>query len=419
MVFTCRNRNGDVIGSWENTTIEEDITRCTQLILEEENLENLNVAPRKIGDSAKLQGRWPEAAKQLLQSNEAAPEVNQEVVIEPFPDRYAHSVVHQTWAQRADFICGITESLDYDDQVKFTQRLLKDQTAAIRALVGDVLDLQARLGEALQRIDNLEQWDKTGDENFHNLPGHTNAENPAIFPLPSAPYYIGSELISDDKEQLYYHQGYHVGGGDGGLRRYFSAQESRGIEPPPISPIAVADENTGRFERYDQSLLGPDGWKACGKGQGREGFGTDANCSESGSGTNIGDFPTPVTQVIPVFTTPFYLNQSRGTGIAVIRPEFQRIYPITLGNEFLLNTSDFEVYYNTVNPLCIPHQFPPNETDPTGARFQNKCFLAPVQNDPFSPMPPIIGLDAPCGSDSETLPQTCPQPDGSIGLPSV
>jgi hypothetical protein len=418
-LFTCRDRLGNAIGSWEETILEDDLARCAQLIVENDNLDNLTVADRKIGAAAQLQGRWTDAALQLLNSNEAAPEVNQEVVSETFPDRYAHSVVYSTWAQRGDFINGLTENLDYDDQVKFQERLIRDQTSAIRALVGDVLDLQARLGEALQRIDNLEQWNRVGDANVHNLPGSSIIENPALFPLPPAPYYIGSDLISNETEAQYYHQGYHVGGVDGGLRRYYAAQESRGIPAPPISPLQIADESTGIFERFDQSELGPDGWEACRDGEGREGFGNTASCSSSGSGADPGDFPTPVTNVIPVFTTPFYLNQQFATGIAVVHPELQRIYPITLGNEFLLNGDGNEVYYNTVNPLCIPHMFPPNETDPTGARFQPKCFLASRQPDPFLPMPPQLGLDAPCGDDSETQPQTCPQPDGSIGLPPV
>lgn len=398
--FICRDKSNNVIGQWPETTILEDIRRCSQLVLEQQNLDVLNVAKRKTGESVPLQGDWTTAAASVLSTNEAAPENNQEVVFEPFPDRHAHSVIYQSWAQRGDFIFGISERLDYDDQIKFQQRLIRDLTSAVRALSGDIIDLQTRLGEALQRIDNLEQWNVTGDTNIHDLPGRTSGENPGIFPLPPAPYYIGSELISDEQEQIYYHQGYHVGGVDGGLRRYYSAQESRGIPAPTISPLATPISSSGRYERYDQSLLGPDGYEACRNGTSRTGFAETASCAEDGEGLSPPDFPVPITSVIPVFTSPIYVNQAFGTGIAVVHPAFQRIYPVTLGNQYYLTSGDNEVYYNTVNPACVPHD--------GSLSALNKCFLSPQQSNPFLPMPPILGVDEPCGNNSTTFPGTCP-----------
>lgn len=418
--FTCRDKSNNVIASWPETTIRDDIRRCSQLVLEQQNRVNLNVADRKVGDSAKLSGRWTDSSTAILASNDAAPELNQEVIFEPFPDRHAHSVIYNTWAQRGDFVYGISEDLDYEDQIRFQQRLIRDLTATVRALSGDIIDLQTRLGESMQRIDNLEQWNRFGDENEHDLPGLEIQENPSMFPLPPAPYYIGNDLISDEEEQLYYHQGYHVGGVEGGLRRYYAAQEARGISAPPVSPLVEADENTGRFERYDQSTLGPDGYPACRKGETRDGFGRDARCVAGTGSPNPPDFPTPVNKVIPIVTTPFYKVQAFGTGLAVVIEPIQKIYPITLGNEFLLSSDDDEVYYNTANPLCIPHttvKLP--ETDPTQARLQPKCFKAPEQQDPFFPMGPILGLDLPCGPDEDTEFETCPEPLGISDLKSL
>ena len=93
--------------------LETDILRCTQLQIENQTLETLNVASRKTGNAAQLEGRWDSAASAILNTEEAAPEVNQEVIFENFPDRYAHSVVYKTWIQRADFISGISAGLDY------------------------------------------------------------------------------------------------------------------------------------------------------------------------------------------------------------------------------------------------------------------------------------------------------------------
>lgn len=396
--FICRNRANQVIATWSETTLEEDLRRCTQLVLEAENLEDITVSPRKFGDSAQLQGKWNTSPSSLIDAQEAAPELNQELILEEFPDRYAHSVVHQTYIQRADFIYNVTEELDYEDQQKFYQRLFRDMSASIRALVGDVLDLQERLGEAMMRIDNLENYDKFGDENFHNLPGSTSNENPSLFPLPSPPYYIGKELISNDEEQTYYHQGYTVTGIDGGLRRYYSAQESRGISPPTISPREIADENIDSNERYDQGGIANDGGPVCRNGESREGFGTEATCSSNGGNTSP-SYPEPVVPVIPIFTTPFYKPQFYSTGIAIVSSSLQRVYPVPSN---LVVGNDDEVFHYVNNPLCVPHS---GNLTPLP-----KCLFPAVQPNPFLPMPPFPEVTGECTQSGEaSLAPPCPQ----------
>ena len=392
--FICRNRAGTVIATFPETDVISDIRRCTQLVLENENLESLNVSARKTGASAQLTGRWLDSAKSVLESNEAAPEVFQNVVFDTFPDRYAHSVVHQTYIQRADFVLGIIEQMDYDDQTRFIQRLFRDTAASVRALVGDVLDLQTRLGETMQRLDNLENYIKTGDTNFHNLPGSTNIDNPVVAPLPNPPYYIGKELISNEEEQLYYHQGYTVAGIDGGLRRYFSAQESRGIDAPPISPFAVADENTGILERFDQGALAPDGGPACSKGEVRNGYGINASCSDSGDATV--SYPEPIVPVIPIITTAFYKPQYYSTGIAVIPGVYQSIYPIS--SDLISGIGD-EIYYNVANPLC---------TDTIPPPLVPKCLFPAIQPNPFLPMPEFPIDTGRCTPQNGPIPPIAP-----------
>lgn len=397
-LFTCKDSNQVILNRWEETVLIKDILRCTQLILEKKNIEVLKTAKRKAGDSISLGGNWKDSTLKLLEVLETAPELVPELEIAPFPDRNSHEFVHNSWVQRADFINGIIDNLDVDDKNKFQQKLFRDISGAIRALVGDVIDLQERLGEAMQRIDNLEQWNKTGDKNTNGLPGHTINENISMTPLPSVPYFIGSELISTNNEQNLYHQGYHVGGSDGGLRRYYSAQESRGISAPIVSPRVSATGESAGYERFDQGTVGADGGVVCRKGQYRTGYGARATCSDS-SGTLLEEFPVPVVSNIPVFTTPIYKPRTVATGLCILPSVLQEVLGgLEVG--YLSNSND-EIYFNVKNPLCRPH----------GGSLSSlpKCLKPAEQNNPFNIMPPFPLVTSPClDGNLELLPGTCP-----------
>lgn len=377
--FICKNAAGEVVTSFTRTTLEQDLKRCAKILIEN-NVDNIRVSNRKFGDSTTLNGRWYEATSKVIKTGETAPELNQEIEYELFPDRNAHDIIYNSWIQRADFIIGIIENLDFEDQSKFNQKLMRDLSAAVRALVGDIFDLQSRVGELMQRVDNLEQYNITGDKNIHNLPGHINIENSMMQPLPSPPYYIGKELISDKTEQKYYHQGHTVGGIDGGLRRYYSAQESRGISPPNVSPLAIANETTGIFERYDQGAIAPDGGPRCNKGETRGGFAETADCSGN---SQLQEFPVPVVPTIPIFTTAFYAPQFYNTGVAIVSFQLQSVLQMNSG---YINGRRNEVHFNPENPLCNP----PDASTP-------KCIPPLFWDQPFVTRPPYPS-SGPCGN---------------------
>lgn len=398
-LYNCRDQNKNVLSSWEETILEKDILRCTQIVLERRNLDTVKSAKRKAGDSIVLEGNWKEGTRKLLETLETAPELVPEVKIEPFPDRNSHTFIHNSWIQRADFISGIIETLDVDDQNKYNNKLFRDISGALRALCGDVLDLQERLGEAMMRIDNLEQWNKTGDINTHNLPGSTINENLSMTGLPPLPYFIGSELISNDTEQQLYHQGHHVRSSDGGLRRYYSAQESRGIPSPVISPRAIADENTKRNERFDQGTVAGDGGPVCSKGTSRQGYGPSATCVENPNGF-LQEFPPTAVETIPVYTTPIYKPKIIATGLCVLPSVLQRV----LGGleTGYLSADDDEVYFNVKNPVCVPND--------GNLKSLPKCLKPSEQPNAFLPMPPFPLVTNPClDGDAELLPFTCPE----------
>jgi hypothetical protein len=261
--FVCKNPNtGLTLKEFNLNTIsrQKAINQCVQLQLEvSTSTEQGQSAQRATGDPAIIEGRWKDIDGVVNDVYKSEPESRQKIHYKPFDDRHAHDRIVESFTERLDYVFQRAAELDGDDKTRAMEMIFRDITSVVRALYGDIFDLQERLGEAMVRLDALEDWNGAAYNDGFDLPGHDIPHHDQYDPHPPYPHFHGRHLILDREQDLRYHQGrmtlydplYQK---SPGMKRYLAAQQQAGVSKPENSP-----HREEKGYRFDQSKLKGDG----------------------------------------------------------------------------------------------------------------------------------------------------------------
>jgi hypothetical protein len=278
--FNCINLAGKTLANWEigvDGSEFELSTRCESLKLQDKFAGNLPNNGRNTGDAPILSGNWVEILEKVTPAFEAALENNSIVENTRFYDRYAHQVIRTSAAERLDSIISGSSQLPADDKSKFLERALRDITATVRALEGDVFLLQKLLGAAIIRIDNLEAWSvaEEGALVTNQSDNYNDPQDPPIVPFPDMqeargywnfgidppivpesyhnslkPHRHGATQVTNANSDYKYHQGYYS---KHHLKRFWNAARAAGVPEPPL--IDPQSHESFSQKRYNQGEI--------------------------------------------------------------------------------------------------------------------------------------------------------------------